>query len=115
VIRAKGFFWLATRPDWVGELSQAGALVRHQGVGRWWAAVPEPNWPKDAELVKRVRVRWHKLWGDRRQELVFIGTGLDQAAITVELKACLADLGNGASKDLRRWAHLPDPFPRWGD
>lgn len=116
VIRAKGFFWLATRPDWVGELSQAGALVRHQGVGRWWAAVPERQWPKDAELVKRVRARWHKLWGDRRQELVFIGAGLDQAAITAELNACLADLGdNSARKNLRRWAHLPDPFPHWGE
>ncbi len=34
VVRAKGFFWISTRPDFVGEVSQAGAIVRHQGVGR---------------------------------------------------------------------------------
>ncbi|WP_295559997.1 GTP-binding protein, partial [uncultured Hyphomicrobium sp.] len=45
VLRAKGFFWLATRPAWVGELSQAGALVRHEAAGYWWAAVPKNKWP----------------------------------------------------------------------
>ena len=114
VIRAKGFFWLATRPDWVGELSHAGALVRHQGVGQWWATVPEDHWPKDEDLVKRVRSRWHKHWGDRRQELVFIGTGLDQETITAELNHCLVDVGSGMRLDLGAWAGLPDPFPHWG-
>jgi G3E family GTPase len=37
VIRSKGHFWLATRPQWVGELSQAGAIVRSEGMGFWWA------------------------------------------------------------------------------
>ena len=41
IVRAKGFFWLSTRPDYVGEVSQAGAFVRHHGIGRWWAAVPK--------------------------------------------------------------------------
>ncbi|MFX9885222.1 GTP-binding protein, partial [Acinetobacter baumannii] len=36
VIRAKGHFWLATRPEWAGELNQAGALVRHRAMGFWW-------------------------------------------------------------------------------
>src|ERR1044072_3905588 len=37
VIRAKGHFWIATRPQWLGELSQAGAIVRTEGLGFWWA------------------------------------------------------------------------------
>lgn len=82
VIRAKGFLWLATRPAWVGELSQAGALVRHEAAGYWWAAVPKAKWPEDEELRARIDRAWHALWGDRRQELVFIGVGdMDKGAI----------------------------------
>jgi G3E family GTPase len=114
VIRSKGFFWLATRPDWVGELSQAGAAIRYQGVGQWWAAVPEARWPKDEDLVKRVRSRWHKRWGDRRQELVFIGSGLSEEAISAELNDCLLDAGRSMRVNFGAWADLPDPFPRWG-
>ena len=50
VVRAKGFFWLASRPEFVGEVSQAGAFVRHQGIGRWWAEVPRERWPEGADF-----------------------------------------------------------------
>lgn len=114
VIRAKGFFWLATRPQWVGELAQAGALVRHEAIGYWWAAVPKSNWPADDSLVKRINKTWHELWGDRRQEIVFIGTReMDQAAIKVELDACLLALPRTGTVDTKAWANLPDPFPKW--
>ena len=114
VIRAKGFFWLASRPQWVGELSQAGPLVRHEGIGFWWAAVPQTRWPDDADSVNEVMKRWHPTWGDRRQELVFIGTReMDREAITAALNACLVP--NASKQDLAagRWKALPDPFPRW--
>lgn len=114
VIRAKGFFWLATRPQWVGELSQAGALVRHEGIGFWWAAVPKERWPDDADTVKEVMQRWDSTWGDRRQELVFIGTrAMDQAAITAALDDCL--MRDFSKTDFARgqWKSLPDPFPAW--
>ena len=114
MIRAKGFFWLATRPQWVGELAQAGALVRHEAIGYWWAAVPKSNWPKDESLVKRIDKTWHELWGDRRQEIVFIGTReMDQAAIRAELDACLLPLPKTGKVDTKAWANLPDPFPQW--
>lgn len=74
VVRAKGFFWLATRPQYVGEVSQAGALVRNEAMGYWWAAVPKKSWPQDEALVARIQKGWHEIWGDRRQEIVFIGT-----------------------------------------
>ncbi len=115
VVRAKGFFWLATRPQWVGELAQAGAQVRHEAIGYWWAAVPKKNWPEEEDLVERIQKGWHKLWGDRRQEIVFIGTGeMDEAAITAELDACLLDLPHEGTLDTRHWQDLPDPFPEWG-
>lgn len=69
VVRAKGFFWIATRPDWTGEVSQAGALVRHQGMGRWWAAVPQERWPDTPSLKDYLEKVWDPAFGDRRQEI----------------------------------------------
>ncbi|MDH4981914.1 zinc metallochaperone GTPase ZigA [Hyphomicrobium sp. D-2] len=115
VVRAKGFFWLASRPAFVGEMSQAGPLVRTEAMGYWWAAVPRKNWPEDDDLVQRIRKGWHEQWGDRRQELVFIGTGeMDRERITAELDACLLDMPSDQAVDTGAWSRLPDPFPSWG-
>lgn len=115
VVRAKGFFWLASRPAFVGEMSQAGPLVRTEAMGYWWAAVPRKNWPEDDDLVQRIRKGWHEQWGDRRQELVFIGTGeMDRELITAELDACLLDMPSDQAVDTKAWSGLPDPFPNWG-
>ncbi len=70
VIRAKGHFWLATRPDWCGELSQAGALVRNEAMGFWWAAVPKNRWPDHPEWRESVAKKlgqglWRPSAGDR--------------------------------------------------
>jgi G3E family GTPase len=114
VVRAKGYFWLASRPQWVGALSHAGAMVRHERAGYWWAAVPKSRWPDDPALVERINKGWHKVWGDRRQQLVFIGTrAMDGQAITAELNACLMPLPKDGPVDPKAWAELPDPFPDW--
>ncbi|MFN3624988.1 MAG: zinc metallochaperone GTPase ZigA [Hyphomicrobium sp.] len=114
VVRAKGFFWLATRPAFVGELSQAGPLVRTEAMGYWWAAVPKKNWPDDESLLARINSGWHRQWGDRRQELVFIGTKeMDKEKIKAELDACLLELPKDGTIDSRVWARLDDPFPLW--
>ena len=116
VVRAKGFFWIATRPGFVGELSQAGAVVRHQACGYWWAAMPKDRWPSDPQIVARVKEGWHKVWGDRRQQLVFIGLSeMDKAAITAELDACLVQIDEAGRIDTREWRDWPDPFPQWGN
>lgn len=115
VVRAKGFFWIASRAEFVGELSQAGPVVRTGAAGYWWAAVPNKNWPEDESVVKRIKKGWHEVWGDRRQELVFIGTrDMDESAISAELDACLFNVPVGKSIDTRKWRSLPDPFPAWG-
>ena len=111
VVRAKGFFWLATRPDFVGSFSQAGALVRIEKAGLWWVSVPESRWPDNAEWRDAVAPYMDPSWGDRRQELVFIGTqAMDEAAIRMKLDACLIVDERFAPE---RWTHLPDPFPHW--
>ena len=113
VIRAKGHFWVATRPDWVAELSQAGALVRHQGLGRWWAEVPRERWPDSGAFRTLMERHWNPVWGDRRQELVFIGIGMDEDALRARLEACLVDAPEDAFSP-EFYSRMHDPFPRWG-
>jgi len=111
VIRAKGFFWLATRPQFVGELSQAGALVRTQRRGHWWAAVPAERWPDNKEWRDSMAPYLDPIWGDRRQELVFIGCDpMDEKDIRRRLDACLVP---ARTMTTDAWARLPDPFAAW--
>ena len=111
VIRAKGHFWIATRPQWLGELSQAGAIVRTEGLGFWWANVPADRWPDDPFWRQSLKKNWNELYGDRRQEIVFIGTDMDQDAIKARLDACL--VAGKPGMQIEEWARLADPFPRW--
>lgn len=112
VVRAKGFFWIATRPDLVGEMSQAGAFVRHNGMGRWWTSVPENRWPNSEEFESVIQEHWDKDYGDRRQELVFIGLKgeMDEAALRLQLDSCLVRDYLDAP-DI--WTKAADPFPQW--
>lgn len=111
VIRAKGHFWLATRPDWVAEFSLAGALSSIKPLGTWWAAVPQDRWPGHEQAQDYIKEHWAEPWGDRRQELVFIGSGMDEAAIRQQLDACL--LPENAGDNPSDWGQMADPFPAW--
>ena len=88
--RVKGFFWLAEQPADIGFLSVAGGGVRQEWVGTWAAALRESGIVTDAEIPPAARAKWVEPCGDRRQELVFIGTGLDVAAWRAKLDACWA-------------------------
>jgi G3E family GTPase len=112
VVRAKGFFWVSTRPDYVGEVSQAGAFVRHQGIGRWWAAIPKNQWPDGAEFENVLKQYWTKDYGDRRQEIVFIGlkNQMSEADIRAKLESCLLENYLSAEEIYKK---LKDPFPAW--
>ncbi|MEM6265967.1 MAG: GTP-binding protein [Pseudomonadota bacterium] len=112
VIRAKGHFWLATRPDFLGEMAIAGTQKSVSRLGRWWAAVPQDRWPDDGTFEEFVMKHWDYTWGDRRQELVFIGIGMDEAQITAALDACMV-AGDTFTPDA--WEDLADPFPSWGE
>ena len=111
VIRAKGHFWIATQPNWVAEFSLAGAMSSVSPLGGWWAAVPRDRWPDHAEALAKMRENWVEPWGDRRQELVFIGANMDRVALTRALDACLVAADSFIPED---WAGYADPFPRWG-
>lgn len=114
VLRSKGFFWLASRFDLTGMWSQAGGSASCEGAGMWYAAVPKDEWPDDEETRKQIAGDWQEPWGDRRQELVFIGVGLDEAALRAKLDAALLtpkELSSGPKK----WAKLRDPFAPWSE
>ena len=113
VIRAKGHFWLATRPEWVGELSQAGALVRHEAMGIWWSSIPKERWPDHPDWLRHMENTWDTVYGDRRQEIVFIGFEMDEATIRSRLDACLVGDANAKAMQPAAWKKLTDPFPAW--
>ncbi|MDX5376653.1 MAG: zinc metallochaperone GTPase ZigA, partial [Halomonas sp.] len=112
LLRSKGFFWLATRPQFAGQWSQAGGIAHYGFAGMFWKAVPESRWPQDAESRAYIMEQWEEPFGDMRQELVFIGQNLDEARIRQALDECLvgaAELADGPAG----WVSLPDPFPAW--
>ena len=114
VIRAKGFFWISSRPNFVGEVSQAGAFVRHQGIGKWWAAVNEEQWPDDKSFRLNINKIWAKGYGDRRQEIVFIGlkNEMNESLIKNKLDGFLI---KNYSINLANTLKYKDPFPGWFD
>ncbi|EPE98248.1 GTP-binding protein [Rhizobium grahamii] len=111
VVRAKGFFWLATRPHHVGEVSQAGALLRASKMGLWWSSVPRERWPDDERFMTALSPYLDPIWGDRRQEIVFIGSDpMDEDWIRRQLDACLVPEEIFVPE---KWRGLPDPFASW--
>ncbi len=111
VIRSKGHFWIATRPDWVAEFSLAGALSSVKPLGNWWATVPKERWPDNESAQAYLKDHWVEPWGDRRQEIVFIGSGIDWPALRARLDAAL--LPAVVASNLEELPELSDPFPVW--
>lgn len=111
VIRSKGFFWLATRPQWVGEWSQAGGACRFGVIGRWWAEQDENEWPEDPAMRARIESDWDPELGDRRQEIVVIGTS-EREQMRARLEACLLS-DEEMAVGPEQWASFEDPFPSW--
>lgn len=114
LLRSKGFFWLASKPEEAGSWSQAGGLMRHGFAGRWWRFVPKNQWPQDEESTAAILNNWLATTGDCRQELVFIGQSIDFTRLSAELDACLltdAEMALGVES----WRLLPDPFGPWHD
>jgi G3E family GTPase len=112
LVRGKGFAWLASKMDWVVMYNQAGNLTSYKPEGYWWAAIDPADIPDDPHVQANLKSAWQEPWGDRRQELVFIGTEMNEEKIRKSLDSCLLtksefDLG----PDL--WIEFEDPFPDW--
>ncbi|MFM2655414.1 zinc metallochaperone GTPase ZigA [Vibrio owensii] len=112
LIRSKGYFWLATRPEFVGQWSQAGGIARYGVAGMFWKAIPKEEWPTDQDYLDAINDIWQEPYGDMRQELVFIGQGLEQEKLIARLNECLLT-EDEMEQGLDYWLSLEDPFPEW--
>ena len=114
LIRSKGYFWLASRPEFAGTWSQAGGIARYGFAGMFWKAVPKKDWPTDEDSLASIEKQWVEPFGDMRQELVFIGQNMDRNGLTKALDDCLL-----SEEDVLRgkgyWTTLHDPFPVWAE
>lgn len=112
IIRAKGLFWLASRPQVAINFSQAGGSSRIESAGVWWSSMPEDEriqYPIYVENKALIKSKWHPQWGDRQNEIVFIGQELDQAKVIADLQKCL--LSDAEQLLYHKNVSFKDPFP----
>ncbi len=112
LLRSKGFCWFVTRPKWNALWSQAGRVIELSPQGVWWATVPRAEWPDDPDDRADILADFDGEYGDRRQELVFIGKSMDEVAVRAALDAAIctdAELSGGPET----WDAIDNPFPEW--
>lgn len=110
VLRSKGFFWVAADHRIAYEWALAGGVSSVSPAGMWWAAMPREHWEHPDGERPDQQPGWHPRFGDRTQELVFIGQQMDEPAMRARLDACLLDQRLAAA-DSQTWAGLRNPFP----
>lgn len=113
IIRAKGLFWMASRPDKAINFSQAGGSLRIENAGTWWCSMPYEEriqYSYYHDFKEEIENRWSKQWGDRQNELVFIGQYLDKQSYLKELEECLL-----TDEEAIEWNknHWKDDFPEY--
>ncbi|MFZ4402881.1 MAG: zinc metallochaperone GTPase ZigA [Pseudobdellovibrionaceae bacterium] len=111
-LRVKGLFWVATRPDFTGLWGQAGQVVTLECAGKWLAASPQENWPTDPEELALIEKDWTEEYGDRGQELVFIGQSLAKEEMIQKLQKCLVTEQEDKA-GVPSWKKFKDPLPKW--
>ncbi|MGM0841504.1 MAG: GTP-binding protein [Bacillota bacterium] len=107
IVRAKGFFWLPTRNDMTGLLSQAGPSIIIQSAGEWVAAYPESERKEILAEEVELAEKWDPVYGDRMNEIVFIGIEMNREEIEQSLDSCLL-----TEKEMTEdWTEFKDPIP----
>ncbi|MYL29900.1 GTP-binding protein [Halobacillus halophilus] len=106
IVRAKGITWCATRNDIALLLSQAGPSVSLEPVSYWVASLPKEQKDRTIKQNPGVLNDWDVEFGDRMNNLVFIGVELDRKAITKELDECLLT----PEEMNEKWSGMEDPF-----
>ena len=113
VLRSKGFFWIASRPDMQAMWSHAGLSVMLEPLAPWYVSTPEDEWDLETDEERaELMERWDPLLGDRQTEIVFIGIDMDEDAIRSRLDACILT-GREFEKGPEKWLKFRDPLPEW--
>ncbi|MGG0460264.1 GTP-binding protein [Priestia aryabhattai] len=109
IVRAKGFFWLASRNNMAGLLSQAGTSILIQGAGEWVATYTAEEREQTLKEEPELRAKWNEQFGDRINELVFIGIDMNESEIIKTLDRCLL-----TTEEMNQdWAAFKDPLPKF--
>jgi G3E family GTPase len=112
IIRSKGLFWIASRPNDALNWSQAGGSLKADRAGVWWCSMnfgDRIHYPEFVDHQAEIEKNWSKRFGDRQNELVIIGQEMDEPAIRAELEACLC-----TEEEVLAWEaniRFKDPFP----
>ncbi|WP_175640513.1 GTP-binding protein [Metabacillus schmidteae] len=107
VVRAKGFFWLASRNDVTGLLSQAGPSITIQGAGEWIASYPKDEQEEMLKEEPELHEKWDNQYGDRMTELVMIGIDMNHDEIVASLNQCIL-----TDEEMQQdWSQFTDPLP----
>jgi len=112
IIRAKGLFWLASRPAMALNFSQAGGSSRVESAGVWWSSMPLREREGYASFVENrtlIESKWDARWGDRINEIVFIGHEMDKHQLIADLEGCLLQEDEWYLFD--KQLPIEDPFP----
>lgn len=112
MLRSKGFFWIATRNDTAITWSLAGRVARVSPAGQFLAATPTHLHPQGAHVDEYKAEFWQEPYGDRRQELVFIGIQMDKVEMIEKLHMALLSDDELALGEVG-WELFSDPFPVW--
>jgi G3E family GTPase len=113
IIRSKGLFWIASRPNDALNWSQAGGSLRAESAGVWWASMSFKERSQYASFLNnqaQIESRWDKRFGDRQNELVIIGQDLNEEIICQELEKCLCT--EEEIKLMESNGKFNDPFPK---
>ncbi len=111
VLRCKGYFWLASKPERCFSWEQPVGSRHFEWVGQWWVATLQSEWPTNEAFLRRLESQWTIEFGDRRQELACIGYEADQEALFARLRDCLLTRDELLLGE-ESWRRFDDPFER---
>jgi len=109
-LRGRGHLWIAAQPDTIVAWESSGGGVSMGDMGRWLAATPDEEW-EESSPERRVSadLHWDEAFGDRENQLAFVGLHFAADEIAAVLDACLLTDGELA-EGRAAWREYPDPF-----